>query len=28
VAGMKTILCVDEQTIERGGVGVFVSEAF
>jgi len=25
---MKTILCVDEQTIERGGVGVFVSEAF
>ena len=24
----ETILCVDEQTIERGGVGVFVSEAF
>ena len=28
VAGMKTILCVDVQTIERDGVSVFVSEAF
>ena len=28
VAGMRTILCVDVQTIERGGVGVFCFRGF